>query len=180
MDDAAPGGGIALANLPPIVTMKVSTPVSADRKWESYPPEAHPLMAEKPPQSPPPQQLNLKDPVLAGFLAWLLPGRAISIKAVTPRAVLYLVCILGTFIYGLYLSSSAATGPARAVYFSFRCGRLAVGLSLPGGPGCRPCRRWSRPSACPTARSRCGTVSWPRRAWKRSTPTSPPIAPWPS
>jgi hypothetical protein len=97
-------------------------------------------MAEKPPQPPPPQQLNLKDPVLAGFLAWLFPGAGHFYQGRYAKGVLYLVSILGTFIYGLYLSSSAATGPARAVYFSFRSDdwRLAylcqAGAGLPALP----------------------------------------------
>jgi hypothetical protein len=97
-------------------------------------------MAEKPQQPPAPQQLNLKDPVLAGFLAWLLPGLGHFYQGRYAKGALYLVCILGTFSYGLYLSSSQDSGPARAVYFSFRDGdwRLAylcqVGVGLPALP----------------------------------------------
>ena len=110
-------------------------------------------MAQKPPQSPPPQQLILKDPVLAGFLAWLLPGAGHFYQGRYAKGVLYLVCILGTFVYGLYLSSRRTTGPARVVYFSFRSGdlRLAylcqVGAGLPALPALV-----QADGACPTGK----------------------------
>ena len=93
--------------------------------------------SELPPDGP---QIELKDPVVAGFLAWLIPGLGHFYQGRYAKGVLYMVCILGTFIYGLYLSSSQQTGPARAVYFSLRSGdlRLAylcqVGAGLPALP----------------------------------------------
>ncbi len=97
-------------------------------------------MAKKTEQPPLPEQIKLKDRVLAGILAWLVPGLGHLYQGRWAKGVLYLVCILGTFVWGLYLSSSAATGPARAVYLSFRTNdwRLyyfgQIGIGLPALP----------------------------------------------
>jgi len=61
-----------------------------------------------------PLEIDLKDPVLAALLAWLIPGLGHWYQGRRHKAVLYFVCILGTFIYGLYL------GEGRVVYASWR------------------------------------------------------------
>ncbi|HQU44919.1 MAG TPA: hypothetical protein PK867_19040 [Pirellulales bacterium] len=79
-------------------------------------------------------EIDLKDPVFAAFLAWLLPGLGHWYQGRTHKAVLFFVCILGTFIYGLYL------GEGRVVYASWRDNdrRLPylcqVGVGLPALP----------------------------------------------
>jgi hypothetical protein len=66
------------------------------------------------PQSATPQEveIDLKDPRLAAFLAWLVPGLGHFYQGRTAKGVLFLVCILGTFLYGLYI------GDGRVVYAS--------------------------------------------------------------
>ena len=97
-------------------------------------------MAEKTEQPPIEPPIDLKDPVVAGLLAWLFPGAGHFYQGRWAKGVLFLVWIFGMFLWGLYLSSSPATGPARAVYFSFRTGdwRLyylgQVGVGLPALP----------------------------------------------
>lgn len=59
-------------------------------------------------------EIDLKDPVLAAFLAWLVPGLGHWYQGRRHKAVLFFVCILGTFIYGLHI------GEGRVVYASFR------------------------------------------------------------
>lgn len=59
-------------------------------------------------------EIDLKDPALAAFLAWLLPGLGHWYQGRRHKAILFFVCILGTFIYGLYL------GEGRVVYASWR------------------------------------------------------------
>jgi TM2 domain-containing membrane protein YozV len=76
-------------------------------------------VAQKTEQPPTPEHVDLKDRVLAGILAWLVPGLGHLYQGRWAKGILYMVCILGTFVWGLYLSSSAATGPARAVYVNF-------------------------------------------------------------
>jgi hypothetical protein len=95
-------------------------------------------------ENPTPQdvdlQIDLKDPVIAGFLAWLVPGLGHLYQGRTGKAVLFFVCIFGTFTYGAYLASSATTGYARNVYLSFRANDLRlpylcqVGVGLPTMP----------------------------------------------
>jgi hypothetical protein len=61
-----------------------------------------------------PLEIDLKDPVLAALLAWLVPGLGHWYQGRRHKAVLFFVCVLGTFIYGLYL------GEGRVVYASWR------------------------------------------------------------
>jgi hypothetical protein len=57
-------------------------------------------------------EIELKDPRLAAFLAWLIPGLGHIYQGRTGKGVLFFVCILGTFFYGLYI------GQGRVVYAS--------------------------------------------------------------
>jgi len=57
-------------------------------------------------------EIDLKDPRLAAFLAWLLPGLGHIYQGRTGKGVLFFVCIVGTFIYGLTI------GQGRVVYAS--------------------------------------------------------------
>src|SRR5947199_2833180 len=57
-------------------------------------------------------EIDLKDPRLAAFLAWLVPGLGHMYQGRTGKGVLFFVCIVGTFFYGLYI------GGGRVVYAS--------------------------------------------------------------
>jgi hypothetical protein len=78
-------------------------------------------------------EINLKDPKLAAFLAWLIPGLGHLYQGRTGKGILFFVCIFGTFVYGLYL------GDGRVVYAStpilarwqYLC---QVGVGLPALP----------------------------------------------
>lgn len=59
-------------------------------------------------------EIDLKDPFLAAFLAWLIPGAGHWYQGRRHKAVLFFVWILGTFVFGLYL------GEGRVVYASLR------------------------------------------------------------
>ncbi|MEX2120719.1 MAG: DUF6677 family protein [Pirellulales bacterium] len=59
-------------------------------------------------------EVELKDPVMAVALAWLIPGLGHWYQGRRSKALLFFVCIMGTFIYGLYL------GEGRVVYASWR------------------------------------------------------------
>ncbi|NUQ60918.1 MAG: hypothetical protein HUU20_00410 [Pirellulales bacterium] len=84
--------------------------------------------------------MPLKDPGLAAFLAWLVPGLGHLYQGRTAKAVLYFVCILGTFSYGVYLGGNRELGWGRVVYASWRPGdrRLPylcqLGVGLPALP----------------------------------------------
>jgi TM2 domain-containing membrane protein YozV len=57
-------------------------------------------------------EIDLKDPRLAAFLAWLVPGLGHIYQGRTGKGVLFFVCILGSFVYGMWL------GGGRVVYAS--------------------------------------------------------------
>lgn len=57
-------------------------------------------------------EIDLKDARLAAFLAWLIPGAGHIYQGRTGKGILFFVCIVGTFIYGLYI------GDGRVVYAS--------------------------------------------------------------
>jgi hypothetical protein len=103
------------------------------------------------------ETIDLKEPGLAAFLAWLVPGLGHWYQGRRAKAVLYFVCVMGLFGYGVYLSSSneacrdgtGTLGYGRAVYFSFRDGdwRLSylgqVGAGLPSLPALLQASRMS-------------------------------------
>ncbi len=58
--------------------------------------------------------IDLRDRWLAAFLAWLVPGAGHLYQRRWGKGCLFMVCILGTFLYGIFLGSN------RVVYASFR------------------------------------------------------------
>jgi hypothetical protein len=75
--------------------------------------------------------IDLKDPRLAAFLAWLVPGLGHIYQGRTSKGILFFVCIVGTFLYGLYLGDGrvvyASTTPSIFTRWQFFC-QLGVGL----------------------------------------------------
>ena len=57
--------------------------------------------------------IDLKDPIVAAVLGWLVPGLGHIYQGRTRKGVLFMVTILGTFFYGLFISDG------RAVYASW-------------------------------------------------------------
>lgn len=68
------------------------------------------------PEASAPEQvsINLKDPALSAFLAWLWPGAGHLYQGRTAKGILFMACILGTFFYGFFL------GDGRVVYAAWR------------------------------------------------------------
>lgn len=58
--------------------------------------------------------IDLRDRWLAAFLAWLVPGAGHLYQRRYGKGLLFMICILGTFFYGIFLGSN------RVVYASFR------------------------------------------------------------
>jgi hypothetical protein len=86
-------------------------------------------------------EVDLKDPRLAAFLAWLMPGLGHVYQGRTGKGVLFFVCIVGTFIYGEYIGRGrvvyASTAPvfSRKLQFLERWQYLCqVGVGLPALP----------------------------------------------
>ncbi|MEN6450869.1 MAG: DUF6677 family protein [Thermoguttaceae bacterium] len=92
------------------------------------------------------EPINLKDPMIAGLLAWLVPGLGHWYQGRREKAVLYFVAIMGLFLFGLILGGGATyrdvdgrehhTGYGRGVYFSWNpekrlhyLGQVGVGLA---------------------------------------------------
>lgn len=84
--------------------------------------------------------IQLKDPFWAAFLAWLVPGLGHLYQGRTAKAILFFVCIMSTFCYGLYLGSDREYGIGRVVYASWRPGDkrfsylCQIGVGLPALP----------------------------------------------
>jgi len=84
--------------------------------------------------SPETISIDLRDPWLAAFLAWLVPGLGHMYQRRWGKGGLFMTCIMGTFFYGLWL------GGGRVVYASFREGDVRyaylcqVGVGLPALP----------------------------------------------
>lgn len=79
--------------------------------------------------------IELRDPPLAAFLAWLVPGLGHFYQGRFAKGVLFMVCILGTFFYGLYL------GGSHVVYAAWQPPELRrwhyisqIGVGLPALP----------------------------------------------
>ena len=102
---------------------------------------------EAPQQSDSPA-IDLKEPALAALLAWLIPGLGHWYQGRRAKAVLFFVCIMGLFCYGLYLGGSnkqcldskGKIGYGRAVYFLWNSEErrlpylCQIGVGLPALP----------------------------------------------
>jgi hypothetical protein len=86
-----------------------------------------------------PVEIELKDPRLAAFLAWLVPGMGHIYQGRTGKGVLFFVCIVGTFFYGMYIGGGrvvyASTAPVFSRQFLERWQYICqVGAGLPALP----------------------------------------------
>jgi hypothetical protein len=80
-------------------------------------------------------RVDLKDRHFAAFLSWLVPGAGQWYQGRRGKAWLFFVCVLGTFLYGLFLGEGrvvyAQWEPPQYRRYSF-LGQIGVGLpSLP-------------------------------------------------
>lgn len=91
------------------------------------------------------EKVELRDPSTAALLAWFIPGLGHWYQGRRSKALLFFVCIMGTFIYGLYL------GEGRVVYAAWHDGdkRLPylcqVGVGLPALPALVQAHRFRDP-----------------------------------
>jgi TM2 domain-containing membrane protein YozV len=76
-------------------------------------------------------RVELRNPWLAGLLAWLVPGLGHLYQGRTGKGLLYFICIVGMFVYGLTLGGSkvvyAATSWEQQFRWHYYC-QLGVGL----------------------------------------------------
>lgn len=79
-------------------------------------------------------EVDLREPYLAAFLAWLWPGAGHLYQRRFTKAFIYMICVLGMFFYGLGL------GRGRCVYASWKENdkrwqyALQIGTGLPAIP----------------------------------------------
>jgi hypothetical protein len=66
------------------------------------------------PETDKPLEIELKEPWIAAVLAWLVPGMGHMYQGRTGKGLLFFVCVLGTFLFGL------AIGDGKVVYASSR------------------------------------------------------------
>ena len=71
-----------------------------------------------------PIDIDLRNPYLAGFFAWLVPGLGHYYQRRYHKAFLFFLCIVPTFVAGCALASSSEVGAARNVYWSWRAGDM--------------------------------------------------------
>jgi hypothetical protein len=84
-------------------------------------------------------EIDLKDPRLAAFLAWLVPGLGHIYQGRTGKGILFFLCIVGTFVYGLFIGQGRVVYASTADVFSreflerwqFLC---QIGVGLPALP----------------------------------------------
>jgi hypothetical protein len=85
-------------------------------------------------------EIDLKDPRLAAFLAWLVPGLGHMYQGRTGKGVLFFACIIGTFYYGLYIGGERVVYASSANVFSMQFVRdrwqfvCQAGVGLPAMP----------------------------------------------
>jgi hypothetical protein len=79
--------------------------------------------------------IDLKQPWLAGILAWAIPGMGHVYQGRTGKGLLFFICILGTFAYGMYLGEGkvvyAATPWEQQYRWQYLC---QLGVGLPATP----------------------------------------------
>lgn len=68
--------------------------------------------------------IDLKDPRIAVALAWAVPGLGHLYQGRQAKGLLFLFCILGTFLLGVFLGSNSEVGWGRAVYYTSQPKRL--------------------------------------------------------
>ena len=79
--------------------------------------------------------IELKQPIVAAILAWALPGLGHVYQGRTGKGLLFFVCVLGTFFYGMYLGGGkvvyAAVPWEQQYRWQYWC---QLGVGLPSTP----------------------------------------------
>jgi Family of unknown function (DUF6677) len=92
------------------------------------------MSSQPPPDAEPTLEIDLRDPYFAALLAWLWPGAGHLYQRRYAKGILFLVCILGTYFFGL------ALGEGKVVYASWNDVDkrwqypLQLGVGLPAAP----------------------------------------------
>jgi TM2 domain-containing membrane protein YozV len=82
----------------------------------------------------PAEYVELKDPIVAGILGWLVPGLGHLYQGRTAKGLLFMICILSTFFYGLFLSDGRAVYASWADWHTRLPYLCPIGTGLPAAP----------------------------------------------
>jgi len=78
-----------------------------------------------------PLEIELKEPWLAALLAWMLPGLGHIYQGRTGKGLLFFICVLGTFVFGMWIGDGkvvyASTANEEPWRWQYYC-QLGVGL----------------------------------------------------
>jgi hypothetical protein len=78
-------------------------------------------------------EIELKEPWLAALLAWLVPGMGHLYQGRTGKGLLFFVCVLGTFLFGMWIGDGkvvyASTSSEQPWRWQYYC-QLGVGLPV--------------------------------------------------
>jgi hypothetical protein len=92
------------------------------------------MSTQPPPNSESTLEIDLRDPYIAALLAWVWPGAGHLYQRRTGKGLLFMVCILSTYFFGL------ALGEGKVVYASWNQTEkrwqypLQLGVGLPAAP----------------------------------------------
>jgi len=78
--------------------------------------------------------IELKDPAIAALLAWLIPGLGHLYQRRTAKGILFMVCILSTFLFGLFQSGGHAVYASWTDWHKHYSYLGQVGVGLPALP----------------------------------------------
>jgi hypothetical protein len=80
-----------------------------------------------------PLEIELKEPWLAALLAWMLPGLGHVYQGRTGKGLLFFVCVMGTFLFGMWIGEGKvvyASGPGEEPWrWQYYC-QLGVGAPV--------------------------------------------------
>ena len=87
-------------------------------------------------QDPPDMiEIELRNPWLAALLAWALPGLGHIYQGRIGKGLLFFICVLGTFVYGMYISGGKVAYAAVSWEQQYRWQYLCqLGVGLPATP----------------------------------------------
>ena len=91
-----------------------------------------------------PVVVYLRNPLLAAFLAWLLPGAGHLYQRRYVKAAIFFVCIMSTYYFGLALGQGKVVYAASDRWLQFAC---QFGVGLPTLPAAIQAHRASRGQA---------------------------------
>ena len=105
--------------------------------------------------------VQLRDPMVAAILAWLIPGAGHWYQRRRSKAVLFFICIVGTFGYGLWIGEGrvvyAAWGPSNEEKrLPFLC---QAGVGVVALPALYQARRFDNPTERRNAMARAAQGS---------------------